>query len=179
MFDHRQLSQTSTDSDFSPTPQALSKSLTLSGPLFANLGNQIKPSQRWLRGPFWFKSHQTTHPVPRQTFLMYFKYYIQRTKRLLSSWCCWTQLCDTQITASLSAAIVTDLTVFPLCDRRGRLAHFGPFYPNTLLAGACNFSGPVTTEWSDNLIRKVEMKFECYSCLSVTCLGFLEMKYKN
>ena len=23
------------------------------------------------------------------------------------------------------------------------------------------------------------MKFECYSCLSMTCLGFLEMKYKN
>lgn len=34
------------DSDFSPTPQALGKSLTLSGPLFATLGNQIKPSQR-------------------------------------------------------------------------------------------------------------------------------------
>ena len=28
------------DSDFSPTPQALGKSLTLSGPLLANLGNQ-------------------------------------------------------------------------------------------------------------------------------------------
>lgn len=23
------------------------------------------------------------------------------------------------------------------------------------------------------------MKFECQSCLSMTCLGFLEMKYKN
>lgn len=141
----------------SPTPQAWAESLTLSVRCchFGKPSNQVKGDYE---GPFGLRAVKTTHLFPGRLFNVFHE-LDPKDKNVtflmvllnLTLWY-WNHYFIVNSHCNRSDCIPSVWQrLTPI------LAHF---YPNTLLAGVCNFSGPVTTEWSDNLIRKVEMKFE-------------------